>query len=534
MYKFRNLSTSSVLVVILLLSLVSLSWTHKVSIVDSSDNSNSGSSAPTPYVEAYLSQRSKLVATENALKIGSKIVFTEKENQANELFSNILLQEELKYSNIDPSSYNFLKKKDWIDENSVVFNILKHMPKGSGLHIHQDSSASYDYLIDVGSYLPNCYIYLNDSSNLNGTFTFFNSTPTDDSWHLLESIRANSTNVKELDKQLLKSLTLEDQDFGDYIELWRKFDGIFARVRGLVTYVPIGVGYMEHLCDQMIQDNVQHIELRKYFGDFYDINGNLYNDTWFVQQMESLSEKVRIEKKMPQFNIKIIGCDGRHSDPSLVLEHMRYSLQLLNQFPKTFVGYDLVGPEDEGYPLIHFIDQFAIIEQESKQYERPLQYYFHAGETLLYNNTNLYDAILLKSKRIGHGIQLAQHPELESLIIENQIGIEVCPISNQILEYVADMRAHPALVLFNRDLPITISPDDPAIFNVIGLSYDFYEVTYAWGLDLKQLKQLALNSINVSSFYDDNEKNLSMKYFLLAWDQFIDYIIKNYNNNTKI
>ena len=38
--------------------------------------------------------------------------------------------------------------------------------------------------------------------------------------------------------------------------------------------------------------------------------------------------------------------------------------------------------------------------------------YLHAGESYSRNNTELYDAILLDCKRIGHGFNLAMHPNL--------------------------------------------------------------------------------------------------------------------------
>ena len=40
------------------------------------------------------------------------------------------------------------------------------------------------------------------------------------------------------------------------------------------------------------------------------------------------------------------------------------------------------------------------------------QLYLHAGETYSRKNTELADAILLGTKRIGHGFGLAMHPDL--------------------------------------------------------------------------------------------------------------------------
>lgn len=46
---------------------------------------------------------------------------------------------------------------------------------------------------------------------------------------------------------------------------------------------------------------------------------------------------------------------------------------------------------------------------------------------------NLYDAMLLGTKRIGHGFSLVKHPKLMAMCRERGVALEVCPISNEIL-----------------------------------------------------------------------------------------------------
>lgn len=66
-----------------------------------------------------------------------------------------------------------------------------------------------------------------------------------------------------------------------------------------------------------------------------------------------------------------------------------------------------------------------------------------AGESTHRKNENLYDAVLMGSKRIGHGFNLAMHPHLQTLVKQNKTCIECCPISNVILGYVKDIKTHP-------------------------------------------------------------------------------------------
>jgi adenosine deaminase len=67
------------------------------------------------------------------------------------------------------------------------------------------------------------------------------------------------------------------------------------------------------------------------------------------------------------------------------------------------------------------------------------------------------DAVLLGTKRIGHGFAVVKYPSVLKIIKERKIGIEINPISNQVLKLVDDLRNHPSAILFSDDNPIVIS-----------------------------------------------------------------------------
>lgn len=112
------------------------------------------------------------------------------------------------------------------------------------------------------------------------------------------------------------------------------------------------------------------------------------------------------------------------------------------------------------------------------------------------------DAILLGTKRIGHGYAVTKNPVVLQEIKRRDICIEVNPVSNQVLKLVDDLRNHPAAVLFSDDYPVVVSSDDPSFWRASPLTHDFY---YAFmGIasvhsDLRFLKQLILNSIKYSA-----------------------------------
>lgn len=59
-----------------------------------------------------------------------------------------------------------------------------------------------------------------------------------------------------------------------------------------------------------------------------------------------------------------------------------------------------------------------------------MEYFYHAGESLESTNTNLVDAVMLQTRRIGHGFDLFILPKLIPSIRKKDIAIECCPFSN--------------------------------------------------------------------------------------------------------
>lgn len=70
------------------------------------------------------------------------------------------------------------------------------------------------------------------------------------------------------------------------------------------------------------------------------------------------------------------------------------------------IGFDLVGDENVHRPLVDYIEPLLRFQERQKELGLDIPFIFHAGETLgdgTAADNNLYDALLLGTKRIGHG-----------------------------------------------------------------------------------------------------------------------------------
>lgn len=99
------------------------------------------------------------------------------------------------------------------------------------------------------------------------------------------------------------------------------------------------------------------------------------------------------------FGVKLIFAPIRLVNESQMDDLLKIARQLKETLPNFIAGFDLVGQEDKGQPLIKFANKLY-------EFGKDIPLFFHAGETNWYGmstDENLIDAVLLNTKRIGHG-----------------------------------------------------------------------------------------------------------------------------------
>jgi adenosine deaminase CECR1 len=229
-----------------------------------------------------------------------------------------------------------------------------------------------------------------------------------------------------------------------------------------------------------------------------------------------------VNTRDPDFGIKFIAAASRSGTREQIAQALANAIDLREKDPDQVVGFDLVQEEDRTNTNLFYVEQLLAGQREAERRGVGLPFYLHSGETNWAENENIYDAILLGASRIGHGLSLIKHPRLMQIVKERGVAVEVCPISNQVLGYVSDLRNHPAVHYINAGLPVVLSSDDPAVFRHT-LSHDFYAAFMAWGLDLRSLKQLAMNSLTYSAMNPD-EKRRALAVWDRRWTTFIAWL----------
>ncbi len=102
---------------------------------------------------------------------------------------------------------------------------------------------------------------------------------------------------------------------------------------------------------------------------------------------------------------------------------------------------------------------------------------------------------LLKVRRIDHGVRAAEDPRLIARLIDEQIPLTVCPLSNTKLRVFDDMSQHNILQLLEQGVKVTVNSDDPAYFGGY-VTENFMALHESLGMTEDQARRLAQNSLD--------------------------------------
>lgn len=121
-----------------------------------------------------------------------------------------------------------------------------------------------------------------------------------------------------------------------------------------------------------------------------------------------------------------------------------------------FNGLDIYGKEDN-----QKLDSFQKLFDNAR--ENNLKTKVHIGE--FSSSETIENAIhLLNPNEIQHGIRAVDSKRTMDMILENDIRLNVCPISNIALGSIQNILEHPIRKLFDYGINITVNTDDLLLF----------------------------------------------------------------------
>ncbi|KAG1731765.1 Metallo-dependent hydrolase [Suillus lakei] len=525
----------------------------------------------------YLQRREELITEDRALRIDCvRANYTPAELKADEVVRSIRAREALTVWGVDhedvPHPYpgmEFLNAKDIILKTEL-YSIISKMPKGGLLHVHQNASVEAKTLLDLALSHPAIHIRVPgplDAASLETVLPMIQPIPVEQ-YPAADAIGITDVSytggwvpIKEarelfdpalggpagFDKWVLSAFMINPSDayktYNTPMKIWMKFGSTFHVTDPIIRFVPIQKEYLRMCIRSSIDDGISYIEVRTSFFKKYLIFVRyiLGEDAKtklelrellliFREVINEMKAEMKAKGREDDFaGLKIIYNTLRIITPEELEAELDQCSRYKQEFPDLIAGkfrrFDLVGHEDgaECKPLIDYAEPLLRFAQQHPD----IPFIFHAGETLgdgTAADMNLYDAILLGTKRIGHGFSLAKHPKLMEICREKKIAIEVCPISNEVLRLTSSMPMHPLPIIMNQGIPVVLSSDDPAMFNSMGLSFDFFQVLVASEVTgLLTLGQMARDSITYSML-DECSKRMAMDAWERRWARFVEEV----------
>nr|XP_054762256.1 adenosine deaminase 2-like [Lytechinus pictus] len=489
----------------------------------------------------YLDERNQFLQNEIVRGVGADLVLNQKEKRVDGILLAAKKKEFIEgFAETFPPTVNFLEGKPLV-EKSVVFDIIKRMPKGGILHIHEISMADPWWVIQTITYLPHLHYCVMDDYFSSIRFKFSEAMPQEKpaecrtEWHLVSEER-EAMGASSFDQLLYHNLTMfaqhPDDVYANTTMSWLRFLNALNSLTNLYYSTTSFELFVRQSLLQMVQDNVQYVEIRSLLFPLEELDGTIHSPEYTLQKFIKVAEEFKKSYPNEFVGLKIIASSIRHPvNRTFIMDQVLQAIDLRKRYPDYFAGYDLVAQEDGGGPTFDYLNELLYPSEVGAD----LPFFFHSGETNwqgTFVDDNLIDAVLLNTSRIGHGFAITKHPSVMEIVKSKGIAIELNPISNQVLHLVHDLRNHIGATLIADDYPVVVSSDDPAAWGSLPLSHDYYMAFMAMSGEttgLTLLKQLALNTFKYSAMTEP-EKAAANSLWQAKWDIFLDEIIAKYEH----
>ena len=237
------------------------------------------------------------------------------------------------------------------------------------------------------------------------------------------------------------------------------------------------------------EQNVRHAEI------FFDPQTHTHRGIPFEVFLNGLVRAKEDARQKLGISSELILCFLRHLSPEDAIK----TLDQARPFKEMIFGVGLDSSElgrppslfkevfdrarDEGYVVVAHAGE-----------EGPAEYVWQAVE-------------LLDVKRIDHGVRSIDDPKLIEYLVEKQIPLTVCPLSNIKLCVFEDMTHHNIKQLLDLGVCVTINSDDPAYFGGY-MNENFYATQVGLDLSKADLYRISRNAVQAAFLNVDRKQAL--------------------------
>ncbi|MDA8905584.1 adenosine deaminase [Candidatus Thioglobus sp.] len=238
------------------------------------------------------------------------------------------------------------------------------------------------------------------------------------------------------------------------------------------------------------QQNVMHVE------PFFDPQTHTVRGVPFETIVSGIAEALADGKAKLGITSRLIMCFLRHLSEESAIETLKSS----EQFTDVIYGVGLDSAE-MGNPPEKFINVFR------KAKGMGYKLVAHAGEegpaSYIWSSLDV-----LNVQRIDHGIRAIDDPDLMLRLIESQMPLTICPLSNVKLRVFDTMASHTILDMLDLGVCVTVNSDDPSYFGGY-MTENFLALYDSLELSRDQAIRLIKNSIDASFAEGSRKKELS-------------------------
>ena len=235
--------------------------------------------------------------------------------------------------------------------------------------------------------------------------------------------------------------------------------------------------------------NVRHTEI------FFDPQGHTSRGISFETIHSGIYRALQAAKQQFGISSYLILCFLRHLSAEAAMEALAQALPYKDTIPA--VGLD--SSEVENPP-----SKFQKVFEKAR--EEGFLTVAHAGEEG--PPEYIWEAInLLGVSRIDHGVRCIDDPKLLEYLIEQQIPLTVCPLSNIKLCVFDSMAKHNIKQLLDMGLCVTVNSDDPSYFGGY-VAENLQEIESALHLSEQDIYKLVKNSFQATFLSAEEKQDL--------------------------